>query len=98
MGQSYQSNFVVQYVHEFVELIDKYLEADGTIKDSIDVKEHYGYLGEDEIISFDKFYEIFSKNLLDSDKIDYEAIIETAEEKKRQKEIEKFKKKTDRLI
>ena len=98
MGQSYQSNFTIQHISEFVDFIDKYLEAQGTIKDSINVKEAYSFLGEDEVITFDKFYEVFSKSLLDSEKISYDDVFETAEEQKRKREIEKFKRKTDRLI
>ena len=98
MGQSYQSNFTIQHIEEFVELIDKYLSAEGTIKDAVKVKDLYSFLEEDEVITFDKFYEIFSKTLLDFKTIDYEKIIDAAEEQKKKREIEKFKKKTDRLI
>eukprot|EP00343_Euplotes_focardii_P002857 CAMPEP_0205805042 /NCGR_PEP_ID=MMETSP0205-20121125/8142_1 /ASSEMBLY_ACC=CAM_ASM_000278 /TAXON_ID=36767 /ORGANISM="Euplotes focardii, Strain TN1" /LENGTH=239 /DNA_ID=CAMNT_0053075617 /DNA_START=50 /DNA_END=766 /DNA_ORIENTATION=- len=98
MGQSYQSNFTLQHLGEFVELIDKYLDAQGAIKDATDVKSLFSFLDEDEVISFDKFYEIFTRNLLDTVTIDYEKVIETAEDQKKKREIEKFKKKTDRLI
>ena len=98
MGQSYQSNFTIQHIEEFIELIDKYLEAEGTIKNSVNVSEIYSFLGEDEVISFDKFYETFSKSLLENDTIPYDEIAETAEEQKRKREIAKFKQNTDRLI
>ena len=98
MGQSFQSNFTIQHTEEFVEIIDKYLEAAGTIKDATNVKELYGFLDEDQIIKFEEFYDIFTKNLLDVKTIDYERIIENAEEQKKKRETEKFKKKIDRLI
>ncbi|CAI2374176.1 unnamed protein product [Moneuplotes crassus] len=98
MGQSYQSNFTIQHIEEFVELIDKYLNAEGTIKDATKVKDLFRFLDEDQVIKFEEFYEIFSRNLIDCNTIDYEKITETAEEQQKKRDTEKFKKKIDRLI
>lgn len=60
MLQSYQNNFVREHIVEFIELIDENLGLKGKLKEVFDVKKVFDFIGDEDPISFVKFYEVFS--------------------------------------
>ena len=58
----------------------------------------YSTIGEDEIISFESFYEHLSKWAISQDVLEYEDFAKNEDEAAREEELEAFKKMTDRIL
>lgn len=106
MIQPYQTNFVKTHINEFIELIDKSLKLDGKLTKSfqkvssrITLKEDYFKgMGPDEVLTFESFYETFTKHMITQTEITFDELASQDEEIRKEAEIAKFKKKADRII
>ena len=61
MLQPYQGNFVKRHIKEFIKAIDDFLRMEGRLHETFLTHEHFASLADDEVISFEKFYDILSK-------------------------------------
>ena len=62
------------------------------------IQEHFGKFPDDEVLGFDKFYGTLSKWAINQDKLSYEDFAHKEDEEQRGRELEAFKKMTDRMI
>ena len=79
--------------------IDELLKMEGRLVEHFDVNEHFRLTKEDEVITFDGFYDILSKWAITQKELDYDDFGKHEDEAgNREEELEAFKKHTDRIV
>ena len=55
-------------------------------------------LGEEDVLAFEKFYDVLSKWAISQDKLSYEDFATHEDEAAKEEQLEAFKKMTDRIL
>ena len=98
MLQPYQANFVKRHIKDFIKAIDTALKMEGKLEKNFKTEEQFMNVKEDEVISFEQFYEILGKWAISQDKLSYDDFALHEEENARLEELDAFKKMTDRIL
>ncbi|CDW81612.1 UNKNOWN [Stylonychia lemnae] len=98
MLQPYQGNFVKRHIKEFIKSIDDFLKIEGKLVANFQIYENFPHLGDDEVVTFERFYDILSKWAIQQDKMSYEDFATFEDEAAKEEQIEAFKKMTDRIL
>ena len=85
--QPFILNFVLRHVEEFTELIDEWINANGRLKDNFNLKEYFAEIDEEEVVTFDKYYENLSSWMVGQKLITVTELEKVAEQRKKEFEI-----------
>ncbi len=71
---------------------------EGKLVENFLVHEHFASIGEDEVISFERFYDVVSKWSISQEKLGYDDFAKHEDEVVKEEQLEAFKKMTDRIL
>ncbi len=50
-----------RHIKEFIKAMDDFLRMEGKLVENLLIHEHFAVLAEDEVLSFERFYDLLSK-------------------------------------